>query len=35
MKFLDWYGSLDTWNRFGLAFVGAVIIIGLIFWAVS
>ena len=27
-RFLDWWGELDMWGRYGLSFVGAV---GLIF----
>jgi len=30
MNFFDWWGELSTWQRFGLCFVAAVIIIFLI-----
>ena len=31
-KFMDAWGGLGLWNQFGLAFVGAVIVIALL-WA--
>jgi len=34
-RFLDWWGELDMWGRYGLSFVGAVGLICLLIYALD